>query len=466
LKGINTWSYRPYTPFLWNVGDPYICRIVPTMDSVSLYWLETEGDESYKIVYRKRGEEAFLPAGETKACSFTVENLVTDTDYEFQVSHGEKHSRIRLARTGESVGTVVNYLHPEDNCYSFSGHALCSPSLLKLDDGTYLSSMDVFSGDYPQNLTLVFRSADGGKTWEYVTELMPCFWGKLFRHKGDIYMLSCSTEYGDLLIGKSTDGGRTFCTPTVLLRGANGKHGSSGVHKNPQNIVCHNGRLYETLEWGSWGNAEYCHAAMVMSIDENADLMNAENWHFSAPLKYDPTWEGVAQGEARGNIEGTLAVAPNGKLYNVMRYNIGNAVPSWGLVLAYEVNENDPDAPLTYSHAIALPGNNSKFMIKKDEVSGKYFTIISRILGEEHKGDRNLLSLMQSDDMEHWDLVCDLLDFRDRDPKQVGFQYVDFMFEGNDLIFLCRTALNHARNFHDANYQTFHRVENFRSLLK
>lgn len=62
----------------------------------------------------------------------------------------------------------------------------------------------------------------------------------------------------------------------ALLRGGNGKNGSEGVHKNPQNMVYHKGRIYGTLEWGSWENGEYCHAAMVMSADENADLMNSE----------------------------------------------------------------------------------------------------------------------------------------------------------------------------------------------
>ena len=124
---------------------------------------------------------------------------------------------------------------------------------------------------------------------------MPCFWGKLFIHKGELYMLSCSTEYGDLLIGKSTDGGKTFSAPVTLLRGSNGKNGNVGVHKNPQNIMYFNGRIYNTLEWGSWDNYDYYHAAMVMSADENADLLNPENWHFSEPLKYDPEWHGTVE---------------------------------------------------------------------------------------------------------------------------------------------------------------------------
>ena len=60
--------------------------------------------------------------------------------------------------------------------------------------------------------------------------------------------------------------------------------------------------------------------------------------------------------------------------------------------------------------------------------------------------------------------VCEIFDYRDQDVEKVGFQYVDFEFEGDDILFLCRTAINGAANFHDANYFTFHRIKNFREL--
>lgn len=275
-------------------------------------------------------------------------------------------------------------------------------------------------------------------------------------------MLSCSTEYGDLLIGKSTDGGKTFASPTVLLRGSC-KCAVAGVHKNPQPPVEYGGRIWETLEWGAW--REGYHAAMVCSAPADADLMDASVWSFSEPVKYDPNWNGVAQGPSSGNIEGTLVILPDGKLYNIMRYDMVRCTPNYGLVLAYRVNTEDPEAPLEYDHTISLPGNHSKFMIRYDTVTDRYYTIISRILDSNHIGDRNLLTLMQSPDAEHWSIVCDLLDYRDSNPYKVGFQYVDFFIEGEDLLWLCRTAFNGAQSYHDANYSTFHRIHNFRKYL-
>lgn len=462
MKGTTTWSYQPYRPLMFDTGDLYICRIAPDTDSFHFEWLPG-GDGHYTIYLRARGAQAFDCLGTTDAAEYTAAGLENDAEYEFYVASAGLKSRIRLVRTGTPVGTVVNYLHPDDKVYSFSGHSLCSPSLLKLPDGALLASMDVFAGGAPQNLSLIFRSEDGGKTWHYLTDLMPCFWGKLFYHKGAVYMLSVACEYGDLLIGRSEDGGKTFGAPTVLLRGVS-PCGAPGIHKNPQNIVYYGGRIYETLEWGCWANGVK-HAAMVMSCDENADLLNPENWHFTPPVPYDPSWPGTAKGPSTGNIEGTLVVFPDGKLYNVMRYGINDCEPSYGLVLAYRVNTDDPDAPLEYDHAIEFPGNHSKFMIKRDAVSGRYFSIVSRITSHETRGHRNLLSLLVSHDAEHWTLCRDLIDRTNEDPKYTGFQYVDFEFDGDDLIYLCRTSINHAYNFHDANHSTFHRIENFRSLL-
>lgn len=463
MKGYSLWSYAPYKPLLRNVGDIYICRIAPNKDSIHFEWLDT-GDV-YSVFYRKRDAEDFINVGTTKNCEYDIVGLDTDTDYEFYVSAENKKSLTRLARTGEVVGTVVNYLHPDDTAYSFSGRYLCSPSLVRHPDGFLLASMDVFAGNHPQNLTLIFRSDDNGESWHYVSELMPCFWGKMFILGSELYMLSCSTEYGDLLIGKSVDGGKTFSAPVCLLRGSNGKNGNNGVHKNPQNIFIHEGRIWNTLEWGNWDNPSFYHAAMVMSASLDDDLLKPESWSFSEPLTYKSAWEGTVQnGWAAGTIEGTLCLSPKGELMNIMRYNIMEGDPPYGLVLAYKVNTSDPDAPLEYSHSIKMPCNNAKFMIKYDEVSKRYYSIVSRIDCEERAFGRNLLSLMSSSDLEKWETVCDLIDRRNEDIKKIGFQYVDFEFEGDDIIFLCRTSVNNAHDYHDANYSTFHKIKKFREI--
>nr|MBQ4318188.1 exo-alpha-sialidase [Clostridia bacterium] len=456
MKGYSGWSYDPYKPPLRDIGDIYVNRVVPGEDSVHFEW-NSAGNVEYSVYLRVRGEGEFALVGKTSATVYDITGLCIDTDYEFYVEADGKKSRVRLARCGKTIGTVINYLHPDDEAYSFSGRYLCSPSLLRHPDGYLLSSMDLFAGDHPQNLTLIFRSDDDGKTWYHYSELMPCFWGKMFMHDGDVYMLAVSTEYGDLLIGRSCDGGKTFGTPVTLLRGSNGKHGNDGVHKNPQNVFIHNGRIYETLEWGTWANTVYCHAAMVMSCDINDDLLIPENWSFTEPVIFDPNYpefEGMTP--CTMQIEGTITASPDGHLYNIMRFGKD------GYAIVYEIDTVDHEAPLRYSHIMPFEANRVKFMIKRDEVSGRYYTIGTRIYDTNKQGTRNLLSFMVSDDLNKWDVVCDLFDYRNIEDGKIGFQYVDFSIEGDDIIFQCRTAFNNAHNYHDSNYATFHRIRNFR----
>ena len=457
MKGCNSWSYRPYRPPLYDVGEPYICRVVPYESSVLIEWI-SETNTEFSVFYRKRGEGDFISISKTCDCFCTIGDLCTDTDYEFYVSADGKKSRIRLARCGASVGTAVNYLHPEDTAYEFSGRYLCSPSMVRHPDGYLLASMDLYAHAHPQNLTLIFRSDDEGKSWHYVSELMPCFWGDLFVHNRALYMLSCSTEYGDLLIGRSDDGGKTFSAPVCLLRGSNGKNGGVGVHKNPQNFYYRNGRVYRSLEWGSWANKDYCHAAMVASFAEDADPLDPESWSFTEPTPFPkdhPDFEGMPA--VTMTIEGTLTVDPKGRFLNIMRFG------KYHKAIVYEIDDNDPEAPLRYLRQMDFPANYSKFTIKQDPVSGYYYTICSRVWDENKRSARNLLSFMRSRDLESWELVCDIFDYRGEDEKKIGFQYVIFEIEGDDVIFLCRTAINDANSFHDSNYSTFHRIKNFRT---
>lgn len=455
MKTHKSWGYAPYRPPFVEVGDIYICRVVPDVDTISFDWLSV-GDVTYDVYCRVRGQGEFALVGTTKECTYMIIGLASEQDYEFYVEAERKKSRIRLARCGSVVDTVVNYLHPDDEAYEFSGRYLCSPSLVRHPDGFLLASMDLYAGLAPQNLTLIFRSDDEGETWHYVSELFPCFWGKMFIYQGELYMTAVATEYGDLLIGKSADGGKTWSEPTVLLRGSNGKEGHTGIHKNPQPVVEFNGRIWNTLEWGSWG--QWYHAAMVMSAPVGCDLLDADNWSFSEPVKYDPTWPGLPEGKSPGNIEGTLVVV-NGELFNIMRYQMERLTPNYGLIMAYKVDTENPENPLQYDHCIEFPANHSKFEIHYHEGKKKYYSIASRIIDSAHAGARNLLLLMVSEDCEHWEVERDIIDMRDTNPQEIGFQYVDFFFEGDEILYLCRTAMNRAHNFHDANYSTFGRIK-------
>ena len=133
------------------------------------------------------------------------------------------------------------------------------------------------------------------------------------------------------------------------------------------------------------------------------------------------------------------------------------------LLLRYDVQ--NPEGALVFDSVIDFPATASKWDVIRDDVTGKYVAIVSWAL-QAPKTLRNLLSLIWSEDLRTWHLSEHLIDYRDADTKMVGFQYIDFFIEGEDILYTNRVALNQAHNFHDANYQTFHRIENFRSKLK
>jgi len=172
----------------------------------------------------------------------------------------------RLVRTGKSFGTTINYLHPQDNAYRFSGRYLGSPCIVRLPSGKLIAQMDVHDGDDAENLAILFDSTDGGKTWHYLTELSPCFWGKLFYHRGKLYNIACAAVYGDIIIGCSEDEGKTWSVPTHIVHGTNGDYGG---HHGVMPVIEHNGRLYTTFEYGAWKFQTFYHC--LLSIDAKAD---------------------------------------------------------------------------------------------------------------------------------------------------------------------------------------------------
>lgn len=458
MKAVSGWSYRPYTQMHEpeRALKPYIARLAPGETHVRAEFIDFGYETGeYFVHIRKRGEaeERVLALGKNKKVD--IGDLSADTDYELFVERADGvRSDIRLARTGCVPGCVINYLHPEDEQYAFSGRYLCSPSLIRLPSGKLLASMDVFASSMPQNLTLIFESNDNGENWEYVTELFPCFWGKMFLSSGRLYMLSVSREYGDLLIGRSDDEGKTWTKPTVLFRGSSSTR-ETGIHRAPMPVIHANGRVITDVQYGAWPKRIMADA--VLSAPEGSDLTNAENWVLSEFWKPSDAPEAVME-NVIGGIEGSMVAAPDGSICDFLRYANGK----W---LMLEYDPGTPEGRLTFKKIVDFPATTSKADILYDEKSGYYISIASYWL-KDPETNRNLLSLLYSKDLENWRLAEHLIDFRGEDPHEVGFQYVSFLIDGEDILYQCRTAFNRAHNFHDSNYQTFHRVKAFRSLLK
>ena len=432
MRGYSGWSYLPFLPYnrIDKVNNPHICSVSPYENGVKLGIINAE---KCKITITGDGfEEKTVKTVQNRILN--INNLAADTGYSVFVETDKGKSPVRKFRTGAYPGSVVSYLHPEDEAYIFSGRYLGSPSIVILPDKRLLASMDVFAGKEPQKLTQIFESADGGKTWTIIAELNPCFWGKLFIHKDALYMLSTSSEYGDLLIGKSYDFGRSWTKPTVIMRGSAGSC-RNGFHKAPVRIERYNGRLVTAVEFGSWEEGGFYNA--VLSIDEEDDLLNEENWLLSMPYKTDISVHREAP--EKGVIEGNI-ICIGGALFNILRAGDGKA-----LILRV----SDSFDKLEYFDTVDFPCGHSKF-----ELFAFGDTIYA--VGNALPG-RNVLALYMSKNINSWELADKIIDGSGYDMAKVGFQYPSVALKNNELFILSRTAFNGANTFHNSNCITFHK---------
>jgi len=454
MKGNRNIHHRPYIPYNRHsdAARPYICRLVPGADHVTLEWLKKEEGVHY-LVIRRRGEENGRRT-EITTTTVTENDLSENTEYElFIESPSGLVSNVRPFITSDvpEGATVINYLHPEDKQYAFSGNCLCSPSLVRAKSGRLLAGMDVFAAKNGQNVTLIFSSDDDGKSWHYLTDLHPFYWANMFLHKGAVYALGQTQEYGDLYIVRSDDEGESWSEPSLLFYGSSWCCKGGGIQHTPMQLTYFEGRLYASFEYGNWGLPEG-HLPGVMSVDAESDIMNPENWHFSDVLQYDGKWKEDDGGVKGHSIEGNLVVGPDGVLYDIMRHKMG-------LWLKLRVNTDDLDAAPEYVAMEEAPVTTSMFRIFP--YKGKYLLITNRKTEEtaamfDDGNYRNVLSAFVSEDLRSFRLVKDIVDFRSHDSRLYGFQYPCYIAEEDGVRLTVRSAFNGAENFHNANYSLYY----------
>ena len=354
-----------------------------------------------------------------------------------------------------------------DHSPASSGLYIGSPSLAVLTNGDYVASHDFFgpkSAEHKSARSVVFRSSDRGRTWKKVSEVQGAFWSSLFVHRGALYLLGPDRHHGNILIRRSTDGGGTWTSPdsaaTGLLRD-NGEY-----HCAPMPVIEHNGRLWRAFEWRNppiaWG---INYRAGMLSAPADSDLLNSASWISTEFLSSSRLWNG---GDMGAWLEGNAVVTPGGEMVDVLRVQTLSPEEKAAIV---RISADGKTASFDPTKGfVKFPGGAKKFTIRFDASSKLYWALAS-IVHERHRannpgGIRNTLALTCSPDLTNWTVRCILL--YHPEVKKHGFQYVDWLFEGDDIIAACRTAFDDAEggahNNHDANFLTFHRFANFRRL--
>ena len=460
------WGQAPYAPIrnLNRATDPYICRLAPYDDRFIFEWFDKGSDSNHVVYWRIRGSQDSWQSKPIKESLITVDGLADQTEYEFYISRedGSATSTVRLVYTYPMDAEVINYNHPEDDHYAFSGHYLSSPGIIKLPSGRLLITHDVFGGGPNQGLTILYKSDDGGKTWQFLTEMYPLFWPKFFVHNDKLYALGCARQHGDLIISESSDEGATWRTPVTLLYGDNGS--AAGWHQSCTPVVNHNGRLYTCMESGTWGLwNDVAHGSTMLSVPCDCDLMVKENWDFTPLAFVDPKVANFPTAEFVTCIEGNAVAGPDGNVYNILRIDPVNCERKKAQNAAVLMKLKSLDEPLEFVQMLDVKvGIRHKFYTLRDEKTGLYFMVHNEEM-EKNIERRCIISLSVSEDLFNWRKLTTLLDCTE--IPSAGYSYPSFCIDGDDLLYVSRSAFGKRKSEHDNNYVTFHRLKNFRDLL-
>ena len=364
---------------------------------------------------------------------------------------------------------------------------LGSPSIVRLPSGDLLATHDYFGPGCPRNhegeehLTSVYRSGDDGRSWWNVTHIANAFWSTLLVMEETVYLFGTTQQYGSIAIRRSEDGGLTWTHPadshSGLLFAAGPRRAAPNYHTAPVPVLVRDGRIYRAFEDNPSAAWPSGFQACVLSADAGVDLLDAANWRMSNRMAFRIEWlpEQWGRFAEGGWLEGNVVEDREGQLWDVLRLNARQSRDEpWSLWnKAALVRLEEAGTRLSFDPTegfINLPGGHSKFSIRYDGQSGRYITLSNGVQDPRQPTLRSVLSLYASVDLRSWThrrvLLADDSGFpAELSAQRTGFQYVDWQFDGGDIVYLVRTAYGGARNYHDANRITFHRLRSFRRWL-
>lgn len=354
---------------------------------------------------------------------------------------------------------AYDYTMPTYTCYY-------SPGILAVGETIYTSveHCQVRDGDELNSKTVIRKSTDGGETWEVTHEVERLKWASMFLVGEDIYIVGflkdAKTWSGGMWIGQIVDDGNSKTTETVKLFKL-----WDDVSAIFEPLVV-DGILYLPLD------------TTVASISVEHDLTVPENWTRTQDSEtlISRSWFQNLTGKTLDDLgtaeclEGNIVRGKDGKIYVIYRIE---SQPHGNYAVMLEVSEDRTRLNLLPDNGslLDLPTTVSRFVIKYDESIQKYICISNWYLTKNACRARNVLGISVSDDLVVWTQVDTLLVERDMINTEcscwkTAFQYVDWDFDGEDLVLAVRETVGYSNTFHDGKYFTFYRVSNYRSLLQ
>lgn len=302
--------------------------------------------------------------------------------------------------------------------------------------------------------TVLKKSTDNGKTWEKIGQVNDLRWASIFALNGNIYLLGNKLSTGVALLAEYI--------PGQTLEAYNLDVSVGGGSSN--SVLISDGRLYK-----AFNNA-------IMSIPTDSDLKKASAWTVSnnpqnlVSQEWYKEHSGLTETLTRLWIEeGNVVASPDGEIYAMYRID---AEPTYGYTVLFRVSKDGKKISLeeTCNGLVEFPYSQSKFSLEYDSATGLYLSLTS-LASAKYTAQRNVLALVASKDLIHWDVVEVLLADREMLNEYIsmwshGYQYVDFTIADGNLYFFVREAAGETVSYHEANYMTLYTVSDYAGLIE
>jgi len=350
-----------------------------------------------------------------------------------------------------------------------------APSLVQTTDGAILCATPMLERSHNRGLLQFYHSRDGGATWRKLKAESRFHCGRLIQQKDTLYFLGAGPGRGDgIRIIRSDDSGITWSEPVQLFDG--------GFYNAASGCVVHKNTLYWCFgavnEVGRFNGPDS--RSVVVAADFNRDLTASSAWRISNYLTYPGTPAALRSGVGDTPaapfpdhwLEGNV-IETDGELYVCWRTRIDEyGTPS--LAAVCDLNDDGRTLEYSFRQFYPWPGAQNHFHVIHDPESALYWMTANLLSHSQdmkmqaaldqnprfkgRKSIRRVLALFCGHDGLNWFpagyvIVWPLM-------RQAS-NYCGLLIDGDDLLIAARTS-HEARNQHDNDLITFHRINNFR----